>query len=210
MSVNFSRLGAVNRILSSAREHTVSSLPDTTVNDSLAAEQKLDEVNLREQQDGLHCNTTIAEFTRDDDGTVKLPSNTLFVTGARSHVHREFFHKEVDGEMLLFDGGEDPATSDFTAEGANLETVNLRVMQLLDFTALPSTIQFSIVDQAAVEYQEENLGDKDLGKSLKERAGRSRAMARAFDMRSRPHNQVRHGNDGGPRRLRSVPRGWYS
>ena len=109
---NLTKLEAVNRILRAAREHPVSSLGSSTLNDTLLAEQILDEVLIREQMQGIHQNTTEASFDRrDSDGKVLLPTNTLQVKGWNQHVNRNFFHREVDGEMILFDADEQPATS---------------------------------------------------------------------------------------------------
>lgn len=193
-TMNLTKLEGVNRILRGARERAVSSLGSTTLNDTLLAEQILDEVLMREQITGQHVNTTVASFTRDsDDNTVRLPSNTLQVQGWAQDIHKNYFHKEASGEVLLYDADETPATSDFSSSGADRETVYLRITQCMDFADLPAAHQFAIADQAAVEYQEAVLGDPKLGEKLEARAGRSRAIARAYDMRMRPKNQF---NDG--------------
>jgi len=202
-------LQGVNRILRSAREHPVSSLGDATQNDSLLAEQILDDVLMREQMTGLHVNTAEAGFDRrDSDGKVILPSNTLQVRGWNQHASRNFFHRELDGEVVLFDADEQPATSNFSSTGADTETAYLRITWCMDFEDMPAPHQFSIVDQAAVEYQEAVLGDPQLGAKLEARAGRSRAIARAYDMRSRPSNQFEDGRSHGPRLGRAAPRAW--
>ena len=206
---NLTKLQGVNRILRAAREHPESSIGATPLNDTLVAEQMLDEVLLREQMTGQHVNTTEAAFDRRaSDGKVILPSDTLQVKGWNQHVNRNFFHRELSGEIVLFDNDEQPATSNFSSTGADLETVYLRITHCLDFEDLPAPLQFSIVDQAAVEYQEAVLGDPQLGAKLEARAGRSRAIARAYDMRSRPNNQFDDGRSQGPRLGRFVPRGW--
>lgn len=203
--MNLTKLEAVNRILRAAREHPVSSLGSSTENDSLMAEDILDEVLTREQMTGLHVNTVKTSFTPDSNNQVILPDATLAVAGADQHVHRDYFHKEVNGQIFLFDGGETPASSIFTDDS----TVYIRITQRMDFEDLPVQHQFSIVDQAAVEYQEAVLGSSTLGRALEARAARSRAIARAYDMRSRPNNQIRHGRAQGPRAgTVYVPREW--
>lgn len=207
-AMNLTKLEGVNRILRGAREHPVSSLGASTINDTLLAEQILDEILIREQNPGQHVNTTNASFDVDDDGLIVLPSNTLAVQGWNQHVQRNYFHKEVDGQVLLFDGDETPATSDFSSAGADTATVYVRITQGMAFEDMPSTHQFSIVDQAAVEYQESVLGDTALGQRLEARAGRSRAISRAFDMRMRRHNQFKSGREQAPRMGRGTPRSW--
>lgn len=207
--MNLTKLEGVNRILRAAREHPVSSLSGTSENDTLMAEAILDEVLLREQMIGLHVNTVEASFDRDaTTGKIVLPANTTAVAGYNQHVHRNFFFKEVSGDLILFDGDETPATSDFSANGADTETVYVRITQKMEFDDLPSQHQFSITDQAAVEYQMSVLGDPTLHEVLSARANRSRAIARAYDMRSRPNNQFEDGRSQGPRLGRWTPRGW--
>jgi hypothetical protein len=208
-NMNLTKLEGVNRILRAAREHPVSALGSSTENDSLLAEQLLDEILMREQQTGQHVNTTSASFDIDSgDNTIKLPSNTLAVQGWNQHACRNFFHKEVNGEVLLFDADQTPATSDFSANGADLDTAYVRLTQCLDFESLPSQHQFSVVDQAAVEYQEAVLGDPALGAKLEGRAGRSRAISRAYDMRMRPKNMFADSRSQGPRWGQAVTRSW--
>lgn len=207
--MNLTRLQAVNRILRAAREHPVASLGDETQDDSLMAEQILDEILLREQMTGLHVNTVETAINRDSNDKIVLPSNTLQVKGWNQHVNRNFFHKEVNGVVYLFDADEMPATSDFSSDGADLSKVYVKLSQCLDFAELPAHVQFSIVDQAALEYQDAVLGDSQLRQQLEGRAGRSRALQRAADMRSRPHNQFEDGASEGPRRGRYTPRSWY-
>tara|TARA_R110001583_G_scaffold8524_8_gene40885 strand:+ start:1822 stop:2475 length:654 start_codon:yes stop_codon:yes gene_type:complete len=206
--MNLTKLEAVNRILRAAREHPVSSLTTGSTNDSLLAEQILDDVLTREQMTGLHVNQTEAAFTRGSDNKILLPSNTLAVKGWNQHVFKNYYHKEVDGEVLLFDADNQPATSDFSSNGADEATAYLRITWRATFDELPSAYQFSIVDQAAVEYQESVLGDPGLGTKLEQRAGRSRAVARAYDMRARPNNQMDDGRSSGPRWGNYVQRSW--
>ena len=79
----------------------------------------------------------------------------------------------------------------------------------MEFEELPAQIQFSIVDQASVEYQEAVLGDDSLGAKLEARAGRSRAVARAYDMHMQPHNLFEsHAQSTGPKIGKAVPRSW--
>ena len=205
---NLTKLEAVNRILRAAREHPVSSLGSTTQNDSLLAEQILDDVLTREQMTGLHVNQTEASFTRGADKKVLLPSNTLGVKGWNQHVMKNYYHKEVNGNVYLFDADHQPATSDFSSAGADEATAYVRITWRATFEELPAAYQFSIVDQSAVEYQEAVLGDNSLGAKLEQRAGRSRAIARSYDMRYRPKNQIEDGRSNVQRSGMAVQRSW--
>jgi hypothetical protein len=198
------KLEAVNRILRAAREHPVSALGSSTENDTLMAEQILDEVLRREQMTGLHVNTAESSFTPDAaTDRVELPVNTLQVKGWNQHADRNYFHREDAGATYLYDADE----SRFTFPDD--ETVYVRITQALDFAELPLHHQFSIADQAAVEYQMATLGSTTLHQYLQGLAARSRAIARAYDMRSRPRNQFQDGRSVGPRSGSMwVPRSW--
>lgn len=210
--MNMSRLEAVNRILRAARERPVSALGAATENDSLAAEQILDEILMREQMTGLHVNTTEAQYTPDVTGYVVLPSDTLQVTGWNNHADRNFFHRETSGAVYLYDADGVPGnwgvTRNFGSSGTDDDTVYVRITQCMSFEDLPVQHQFSIVDQAAVEYQQSVMGSSSVDSQLQARAARSRAIARAYDMRSRPNNQFSNGVSEGPARGKWTPRGW--
>jgi hypothetical protein len=208
--MNMSKLDGVNRILRAAKEHPVAVLGSSTENDSLMAEELLDEVSKREQMTGLHCNTIDQEFTPDSNNSNKivLPSNTLQVVAAYTNADRHFMHREVDGVTYLFDS--EPAEDVESDEFDNDTSVWVRITTLLDFDQLPLHHQFSIADQAAQEYQQAVLGSTTLDQALTQRAMRSRAIARAYDMRTRPANQFTHGRStGAARGTRYTPRGWY-
>lgn len=205
--MNLTKTDAVNRILRGAGEHPVSSLGQTQENDSLMAEQILDEVNLREQMAGLHVNTTDTSFIPDADNSNKvvLPNNTLQVRGWNEHQIRNYFHRLTDGEVLLYDADREPATFNFEDDNE----VFVRITQELQFEELPVQHQFSITDQAAVEYQRATLNSTTRDQGLQQIAARSRAVARAYDMRMLPHNQFNDGRSAGPRAgTRFVLRPW--
>ena len=209
ITASLTKLQAVNIILRGAREHPVSSLGASTENDSLMAEQILDELLTREQATGLHIIMTEASFVPDtgNDNRVVLPQNTLEVKGWNQHVHRDYFYRQVDGLILLFDGT--PETPPVTSNFVDDDEVFVRITQGLEFEELPLHHQYSIAYQSAQEYQMSVLGSTELDNHLGGRAARARMIARAHDMRSRKHNQFHHGRATGPRfGTAAVPRTW--
>ena len=204
---NLTRLEAVNRILRAAHEHPVSTLGLGGETDSLIAEQVLDEVNRRVQMHGLHCNTTETSFTPDtgNNNRVVLPINTASVRGWNEHAYRNYFFREVSGEFRLYDGDKDPATDQFDDDNV----VYVQITQVLDFEDLPFPIQFWIADEAAFEYAQAVLPSNSALGLLAQRAARSRAEGRQYNMRSTPHNQFFDGRAQGPRVGRAwTPRHW--
>ena len=203
-------LEAVNRILRAAREHPVSSLASATQNDSLVAEQLLEESNKRIQMNGLHCNQTQTSFIPDitQNNRVVLPDDTTQVRGWNQHQDRNFFHRCENGLVLLFDASPEPlaaASTNFDDD----DEVFIRITRRLDFEQLPQPIQFWIVDDAAVEYQMSVMGSSTQDRHLQILAFRSRVAGRKYDMRSRPQNLIIHGRSQGPRAgIRFVPRTW--
>jgi len=203
---NMTKLAAVNRILRAAREHPVSSLGAGGESDTIMAEAVLDEITQREQMVGVHQNQTVSPFTPNAAGNVVLPINTLTAVGWNQDHNRNYFVRETSGQMLLYDGDKSPATPVFTDT-----TVYVRLVQSIIFEELPLVLQFSIVDQAAVEYAMTVLPSNTLLQRLEARAARSRAMARAADMRSRPSNLFEDSRSLGLRLgTIGVPRPWYS
>lgn len=209
--MNMTKLEGVNRVLRAAKEHPVAVLGESTENDSLMAEELLDEISKREQMTSLHCNTLEQEFTPDANNSdrILLPDNTLQVFGAYVNANRALMHKTISGEVRLID----TERSDSGIEPdqfPNDTSIWLRITTEVDFADLPIQHQFSIADQAAQEYQMAVLGSNSIDQSLTGRAMRSRAISRAYDMRTRPANQFMHGRSSGPARgTRYVPRGWY-
>lgn len=207
---SMTKLEAVNRVLRAAREHPVSSITSPTENDSLMAVTILDEVNKRVQMNGLHCNQTQTSFIPDSGNSDKvvLPDNTLQVRGWNEHQDRNFFHRCVDGVVLLFDATPDPLAAATTAFDEDDE-VFIRITQMLEFEDLPQPIQFWIADEAAQEYQMAVMGSSTMDKHLRERAFLSKVEGRKYDMRSRPANLITHGRSQGPRSgIYYVQRSW--
>jgi hypothetical protein len=207
--MNMSKLDGVNRVLRAAKEHPIAVLGSSTENDSLMAEQILDEVSQREQLMGLMCNTTSEEYTPDDNNSnrVILPTNTLQVQGNVQNASRLFAMKWDDGVLYLTDTkARDGVEND---EFDNDSTIFLRITVEESFENLPVHHQFSIADQAAVEYQQGVLGSRSMDRALQERAMRSRAVARQYEMRVKGNNQFQHGKAQGPRATaRYTPRAW--
>jgi hypothetical protein len=204
------KLEGVNRILRAAKEHPVASLGQATENDSLMAEQLLDEVNRREQMTSLHVNTIETTFTPDenDDYKVVLPAETLQVFASSTDSDENWGHRTVSGEVLLVDYS--PPEDEDGLSFENFTEVNVRITTLMEFEDLPLHHQFSVTDQAAQEYQMAVLGSNTLDQALQQRAMRSRAIARAYDMRMRPANQFANSRSTGAHRAtRWTPRGWY-
>jgi hypothetical protein len=207
--MNMTKLDGVNRVLRAAKEHPVAVLGSSTENDSLMAEQILDEVSKREQMQGLMCNTLEVEYTPDtnNDNKVILPDNTLQVQGWNQNQARLFTQKEISGVTYLIDTR--PADGVEPDEFDNDTTVYLRITTEVNFEDLPVQHQFSIADQAAAEYQQAVLGSRTLDAALQQRAFRSRAIARAYEMRIKGSNQFQHGASMGPRSTaRYTPRSW--
>lgn len=213
--MNLSKLEAVNRILRASNEHPVSTLGQTTINETLVAEQVLDEINKQWQAVGLHCNTDHQDLTPDPDNGFKvvLPDETLQVFGDGPMLYRDLAHIEVNGETLLVDVTplESEDDNGFPSSTTSFETdasVQVRLTLLKEFENLPIPIQYGIADEAAVQYQMSTQGNLQLNMVLMDRAMKSRALARAYDQRMRPKNQFIHSRSPLGRLGRAVPRAW--
>lgn len=178
------KLEGVNIILRGAREHPVSSLDTDKINESLLALQVLNEWLLQEQAKGLFNNTFERDFVAatavDGDvnvGDIVLPINTLYATPWGQDLRLLADPREDKGILKLFNLEDE--TFDFTTQ----TEVTIRLVLCIEWDQLSPLQQRSIADQAAQEYQMDVHGSNSMDQKLTQRAGRSRAEARAENMR---------------------------
>lgn len=185
------KLEAVNILLRNSREHVVSSLETDKTNESLLAEQVLDNWDLNLQAIGLFNNT----FERDLEpatvvstgikvGDVVLPPNTLEVEAWGQHINRLFDAREDKGNLKLFNLETTEETFDFS----DFACVTVKMVLMLDYDDLSAKQQNSIAYQAAVEYQMNVVGSDSVDRMLRGFAARFRAEARAENMRKKKAN----------------------
>lgn len=201
-----SRLDAVNRILRGSSENPVAELSPTTTNETYMAEQLLDNTNIRNQMTGFNCNTVVVELEPDGvTDQIELPNEVLTVMawfmpeGGKNSLGTNVVQRGTT-PVLLFDVENDTDEWD--------ESVVVKYSVLLDFDDLPTAIQFMIADEAAMLYQSYTQGDSTMTALLTQIALQSRALGRAADIRSSPHNAFENGRDPGPRMLNWIPRSW--
>lgn len=139
---------AVNALLEHIGEAPVSSLNDLSL-DAGSAHNSLRRVMREVQTRGWHWNTTIRRLTRDGNNEYVLPTNALRVdTTANSWA--------VDVSVRsgkLYDNRPFKNTFQFDEE-----TLEVEMVELLDFTDLPEAARQYIYIRAARQFQEFNLG----------------------------------------------------
>lgn len=205
------KLRAVNIILRGAREHPVSSLDDDKINETLIAQDILDERNLQIQALGLFNNTfdqIIVPATVASSGIVIgdviLPPNTL---SARSWGQQFRFlvdAREDQGNLKLYDLEDE--TFDFSTQSQ----MNVYLILFLDFDDLSALQQRVIADEAAQEYQMATVGSTTMNNVLTAKALRSRAEARAENIRKmRPNLFANSRSNLGKAAARSVTRPYW-
>ena len=206
-----SKLQAVNIILRGAREHPVSSLDDDKLNETLIAEQVLDEWNLQIQALGLFNNTfdqIITPATVASSGIVIgdviLPPNTTSVRSWGRQFRFLVDAREDQNNLKLYD------LEDETFDFSDQSEMNVYVMLLLDFDDLSALQQRSITDGAAQEYQMATIGSQQMDNVLTSKALRSRAEARAENIRKmRPNLFANSRSNLGKAGSRSVIRPYW-
>lgn len=211
-----SKLQAVNRMLRGSSEPPVESLTVSPTNESLLAENILDEENIYEQMAGLNVNTIIVNLIPDPTTTrIVLPDTTLNVIGGwwnegvmdtdedwpdnrdRRFVMRGFNPQELfdlDRNSFLFPDD---------------DSVTIKYTLLMDFEELPTAQQFRIVDHASRLFQAAVQGDPNIDQILAGEQQISRAMGRAADMRSKRPNAYWTGQNMLARRMGRVRRDWF-
>ena len=202
---------AVNIVLRGAREHPISSIDDDAINESLIAEQVLDEWSLQIQGLGLYNNTFERDFTPATAsspgiaiGDVVLPPTAISVTPWGPSIRLLADARENAGNLKLYDLEDE--TFNFSALGM----VTVRLILQLDWDDLSALQQRSVADQAAQEYQMAVVGSPSMDAVLTGRARRSRAEARAENIRKmRPNLFSNSRSNLGRASTRSVVRPWW-
>lgn len=151
----FSKLDAVNQILSGIGESPVSSL-NSGLPDAESAERFLDETSLDIQESGWQCNTDSGlTLTPDVTGNIHLPGPTLRVDSSGPDAYRDL----VERDNRLYD--RDNKTFIFT------RAVTVDLVQQLDFESLPYRLRKYITAKAARVYQERTEGSVALDSFLR-------------------------------------------
>ncbi len=209
-----SKLQAVNIVLRGAREQPVSDLVEDATNDSLVAEQVIDEHSLAWQSLGMFNNT----FERDlvpatvasgsiNIGDVILPNNTLMVTSWSRDIRMLIDAREDAGSLKLYNLEFEEETFDFSDK----DCVTVRMILQLDWDDLSSLQQRAIADAAAEEYQMAVFGSQPMDAKLTRRASISRAQARAENARKmRPNLFSNSRSTGGRAGARAVARPYFT
>lgn len=149
-TAKITKLEAVNRLLDAIGEDAVNSLASGLA-DAEKAERKIEEVSKEIQAKGWDCNTSFGlVLSTDSNGKIVLPDNTLKVdtagTDERLHVGtRGQYLFDLDNNTLVFDG-----------------SVEVDLVQFLDFEDLPYELQNFIVCRAGRIFQEGAMGSTSL------------------------------------------------
>lgn len=212
-----SKLAAVNRMLRGASELPVESLTVSPTNESLAAENLLDETNIYEQMAGLNVNTIVVNLVPDSaqNNEINLPDTTLNVIGGWYN----------EGRMDTGEDFPDNRDRNFVMRGFNPQrlydldrlsfafpdddSVTIKYTLLIDFEELPVAQQFRITDHASRLYQMTVQGDPNMDAILGGEAQLSRAMGRAADMRSKRPNVYTTGENSLAWQMNRVRRDWF-
>lgn len=194
MATRLTKLDAINRVLRAASEAPLSSLDDIPSNETLLAQQVLDEWVLDILSHGIANNTFIREFSPDADTKhIVLPTNTIAVEGWGSGILRSSsvgsnfttVGQGTDADPLrLYDLDHD--TDEFDCD------VTLRVYTILEFELLPLPIQIYVTAAAAREYEAATVGDRQQQQLLMRAEDRARIRALQFDGRMKRRNMFDH------------------
>lgn len=157
-------LEAINRILRANGEQPVSSLAISGTNDTSIAQQMLEEAVTQFLVD--YGDSVEITVVRTSDNKVPLADNVLQVEGRESLLR----HRLIRRGKFLFDL--DNNTDEFDTDPT------LWVKYRIDFGELDPSFQFMIADQVAVDYQADIKGDPEVDARLRERAQRSKSIAR--------------------------------
>ena len=167
------RLGAVNLLLAGAGEQYVSTLVDDGINDTDLAQQILDETTIEVLSAGWDFNKVKKTMIPDSTDRIAISTNYLRVEGTGDDYRRRL---TVRGNYL-YDLDND--TNLFTET-----SVDLLVVQNLEFGDIPSPFQFYIARMAAVTYQAQTRADPDQDQILRVMADQAMQQARKYNSKS--------------------------
>ena len=193
-----SKLEAVNRILRAAGEFPVSTLQSTT-NDSLLAEQVLDEWTLYANMEGDLQNTVYTTLSPTTDGQYIVPDNVI-----------EIETWDDDYGIIVATRGTNPTylydvahnTTYFKDEAQNpLGKLSVKQILRLQFEELPTAMQFKVADHSARTYQMQTVGDVNQDAALAQQAMLSEARSKQANVRSMKANFL-WGSSMNPERAR--------
>lgn len=186
-------LEAVNALLEHIGEAPVSSLDDLSL-DAASAQNTLNRVSREIQAKGWHWNITYRRLTADGSGEYVLPTNTISVDTVNNS--REINVTQRSGK--LFDRRPFKNTTVFTEA-----TLEVKITELLAFTALPECARQFIYIRAARQYQEFNLGAGTLSQFSADDEYEARATMADDELDAGDYN-MGEGNKG----LSRSPVGW--
>lgn len=151
----FTKLDAVNQILSGIGESPVSSL-SSGLPDAETAERFLDEISMDVQESGWQCNTdTNLKLYPNAEGNIALPINVLKVDSSGTDARRDV----VEREGKLYD--RDNKTFIFTSP------ITVDIVFQLAFEDLPYRFRKYVAAKTARIYQERTEGSVALDSFLR-------------------------------------------
>ena len=145
-------LEAVNALLEHIGEAPVDALTDLAL-DAGRAHNTLRRVSREVQAKGWHWNTTFRKLTADGNSEFPLPTNSLKVDTVRNHYHIDVTQR--DGKLY----NRTPFKNTSVFDEAEIE---VKLVELLGFEALPETARQYIYIRAARQFQEFNLGAQSI------------------------------------------------
>ena len=169
------KLEAVNMVLRGVGQDVVETL-DEDWPDVQSASKLVDDISRALQIKGWSWNKRKFTFTPDENGFIFLPNNyiSIFVEDHRNYTH------VVERGMKLFDIDND--TFVFTT------ALTLHLYVLVPFEEFPLSVKEYIGCSAAVQHQQNVLGDDGIDKGLKERMQQSfLLMTRQENMEAKPN-----------------------
>ena len=155
------RLGAVNLMLAGSTETGVSTLVADGINDTDVAQLTLDTETVQVFGRGWDFNTVVKTLSPDDNGNISVTANYLSLDGANCDRRRRFTVRS----NLLYDLDDDTDVFD--------SSVDVRIIQNLEFTDAPIYIRYFIAHRAARIYQMQQNRDTEADAILAKREAES-------------------------------------
>lgn len=189
---HLTELDAVNKILSSIGEDSISQLTDADdLADAALALDKLREKSREIQAQGYGCNTLLREqLSINNDDEFALPVDTLKVdtTYSDAHIQVSMRRNSADDKWILFDNR--PGNNSET--WSDKSTLYVDRVRYLPFNNLTPALQHHIMYEAGHEFQESSFGSVRLFQFTEQQREEARARVEAEEAENEDNNVLRN------------------
>lgn len=162
-------LNAVNDMIGAIGEAPVNTIENSENVDVINAVRVLDRVNRQVQSKGWSFNTVEETTLNPDNYTKKIrwQDDVLYLVGTdgTKYIHKGDYVYDFDNQTDIFDS-----------------SIDVEVIRLVDFEYMPFPVRDYIVAKATRMFQQQTLGDAELGQELERQEAEAWAALQEYEL----------------------------